>query len=217
LYEARQSLVEATVQGTSTSSPEQTIESLRTIVDDYGHTPAAAQAHWQLGHLYFARGDYAAALTAYEQVQRQLPRDHELSSVLATLDIAYAQEASEACDKALAKYDMVQQSSAIWLHGEAYLGMGRCYEQRHATDQAIAVYERALADGNVMAAARQTISERLARLQPVAKTSSAEQSQAPETEPSATPVTDDMPAAAPGASEAMPNKEPNTGVSTTNP
>lgn len=229
LYEARQSL-EATAQATSASSPEQTIESLRTIIDDYGHTPAAAQAYWQLGHVYFARGDYTAALTAYEQAQRRVPSKRELSSVLVTLDIAYAQEASEACDQALANYETVQQSSARWLHGEAYLGMGRCYEQRRATDQAIAVYERALADGNVMAAARQTISERLAHLQPVAK-SPAEQSQAAETEPSATPAADDTPAATPDPSKAMPptsstpealprveqDKESHTGASGTNP
>lgn len=229
LYEARQSL-EATAQATSAPSPVQTIESLRTIIDDYGHTPAAAQAYWQLGHLYFARGDYTAALSAYEQAQRRVSSKRELGSVLVTLDIAYAQEASEACDKALANYEMVQQSSARWLHGEAYLGMGRCYEQRRATDQAIAIYERALADGNVTAAARQTIGERLTHLQPLAKTP-AEQSQSTETEPPVTPAADDTPAAVPDPSKAVPpttsmpeatprveqDKEPNTGASATNP
>jgi len=227
LYEARQ-LLEAPAEATSAPASEQALELLRTIIDDYGRTPAATQAYWQLGHFYFAGGDYTAALTAYEQAQRRFSSNRELSSVLVTLDVAYAQEVSGACDKALANYEMVQQSSAGWLYGEAYLGMGRCHEQRHATDEAIAAYERALTDENVTGTARQTISERLARLQPVDKAPAA-QSQATETESPGTSATEDsaeqepaketLPAtsapAAPPRGE--PGKEPSAGAPATNP
>ena len=84
-----------------------------------------------------------------------------------TLNVGHAQEAVGACDKAIATYEAVQQSAAPWLYGEAYLGMGRCYAHSGATDQAIAVYQRALAESHVTGAARQTISERLAQLQPL--------------------------------------------------
>jgi predicted negative regulator of RcsB-dependent stress response len=228
LYEAHQ-LLDATPEATNAPASEQALGLLRTIIDDYGRTPAAAQAYWQLGHLYFVRGDYTAALTAYEQAQRHISNNRELSSVLVTLDVAYAQEVSGACDKALVNYETVQQSSAGWLHGEAYLGMGRCHEQRHATDEAIVVYERALADTNVTGAARQTISERLARLQPVDKTPAA-QSQATGTESPATsapegtaeqePAKEMLPAtSAPAAPppQVEPGKEPSAGAPATNP
>jgi tetratricopeptide (TPR) repeat protein len=225
LYEARQ-LLEATAEAASAPASEQALGLLRTIIDDYGRTPAAAQAYWQLGHLYFVRGDYTAALTAYEQAQRRFSRNRELVSALVTLDVAYAQEASGACDRALANYEAVQQSSAGWLHGEAYLGMARCHEQRQATDEAIAVYERALADAKVTAAARQTISERLARLRPVEKTPAA-QSQAPETEsptssvspPEQAPIKETLPATSAPAMppHVEPGKEPSVGAPATNP
>jgi predicted negative regulator of RcsB-dependent stress response len=227
LYEAHQ-LLDATAEATSAPASERALELLRTIIDDYGHTPAAAQAYWQLGHLHFTRADYTAALTAYEQAQRRFSSHRELSSALVTLDVAYAQEVSGACDKALVNYQTVQQSSAGWLHGEAYLGMGRCHEQRHATDEAIAVYERALADANVTGAARQTISERLARLQPVDKASAAP-NQATETEsptPSATagtaeqePAKETLPATSVPATppQVEPGKEPSAGAPATNP
>jgi predicted negative regulator of RcsB-dependent stress response len=182
LYEARK-LLEATDRAPSESANDEAIERLRTITRVYSHTPAAGQAYWQLGHLHFSRGDDAAALAAYEQAQQWFSDKDQLSSVLVILDVAYAQEAKGACDKALGNYETVQQSSAVWLHGEAYLGLGRCYEQRGVVDQAIAVYERGLADGAVTGPARQTMSDRLARLQPRVETP-AEQQQAPQTDAS---------------------------------
>lgn len=160
---------------------------LQIVVDDYGRTPAATQAYWYLGHLYFAEGDYPAALTAYEQAQRLLPPDLQLLlPALVTLDLAYAQEATDACEKALASYETVLQSTALWLHGEAYLGMGRCHEHRGAEDQAIALYERAQADANVDETTRQAIQARLEHLQPPAPAPKAETA-APVQEPEQTP------------------------------
>jgi hypothetical protein len=87
-------------------------------------------------------------------------------STLAILDMGYAQEATEACGEAITSYESVQQSPIHWLRGEAYLGIGRCHEKVGATEKAIVVYDRALADVHVTDTARQTICDRLARLQP---------------------------------------------------
>ncbi len=164
-----QALVLLKTDGTPSATPvDKAVAQLQAITRDYGSTPAAALAYWHLGHRHFADGDYPAALTAYEQAQRLLPRDSQrLSTALVTLNVGHAQEAVGACDKAIATYEAVQQSAAPWLYGEAYLGMGRCYAHSGATDQAIAVYQRALAESHVTGAARQTISERLAQLQPL--------------------------------------------------
>jgi predicted negative regulator of RcsB-dependent stress response len=148
------------------ANPDQAIEKLQAITKDYGRTPAGARAFWHLGHLYFARGEMSEALQAYQMARRRLPNRQPLSSTLAILDIAYAQEATDACDEAIASYESVLQSPVQWLRGEAYLGMGRCHEKAGAMEKAIEDYDRALADVHVTGAAQQTISERLARLRP---------------------------------------------------
>lgn len=142
------------------------IEKLREITESYGGTPAGTQAYWHLGHLYFEKGDAQAALAAYQQARDQFSRKQQLSVALAALNVGYAQEATGAYERAISSYESVQQSSFNWLHGEAYLGMGRCYEASGAKDKAIEVYDRALADGKLTAEAQQTITEQLARLQP---------------------------------------------------
>ncbi len=159
-------LVDEDADTKAAAAPEQAIEKLQVITKKYGRTPAGALAFWHLGHLRFKRGEMAEALRAYQVARRRLPNRQPLSSTLAILNMGYAQEATDDCGEAIASYESVQQSPIRWLHGEAYLGMGRCHEKAGATEKAIEVYDRALADVYVTGAAQQTISERLARLQP---------------------------------------------------
>lgn len=159
-------LVDEDPDAQQTADPDRAIEKLQVITKKYGRTPAGARAFWHLGHLHFKRGEMAEALKAYQVARRRLPNRQPLSSTLAILNMGYAQEATDACDDAIVSYESVQQSPIRWLHGEAYLGMGRCHEKVGATEKAIEVYDRALTDVHVTGTAQQTISERLARLQP---------------------------------------------------
>ena len=147
------------------------VEQLQKLVSDYGGTAAAALAYWHLGHLYFEGENYPAALTAYKQAQQRLSKaDQPLIVALVTLDVAYAQEASGACDPdAITSFEAILQLPAHWLRGEAYLGIGRCHEKTGASRKAVAIYERALSDNVLDEVNRQTISERLALLQPPPK------------------------------------------------
>jgi predicted negative regulator of RcsB-dependent stress response len=148
------------------ANPDQAIKKLQAIIEQYGSTPAGARAYWHLGHLYLEQGKTPEALKAYQEARQHIPDHQILSSSLAILDIGYAQEMMDACGEAISSYESVVQSGVNWLHGEAYLGMGRCHEKAGATQQAIEVYNRALADVNVNDAAQQTIRDRLAALQP---------------------------------------------------
>ena len=143
------------------------VEYLQKLVSDYGSTAAAALAYWHLGHLYFEGEDYTAALTAYRQTQQRLSKASQpLMVALVTLDVAYAQEVSSACDPdAITSFEAVLQLPAHWLRGEVYLGIGRCHEKTGASYKAVTVYERALSDGEVNEVTRQTISEHVAFLQ----------------------------------------------------
>jgi predicted negative regulator of RcsB-dependent stress response len=165
LYEATKLLY------TRSANRPKAVEQLQKLVSDYGSTDAAALAYWHLGHLYFEGEDYPAALKAYRQSQQRLSKTAQpLLVALVTLDIAYAQEASGVCDPdAIASFEFVLQLPAHWLRGEAYLGIGRCHVQAGASQKAVAIYERALSDKDISADTRQTMSERLAFLQPSLK------------------------------------------------
>jgi len=147
------------------------VEQLQKLVGDYGGTAAAALAYWHLGHLYFEGENYPGALTAYRQAQQRLSKaEQPLMVALVTLDVAYAQEASGACDPdAITSFEAILQLPAHWLRGEAYLGIGRCHEKTGASRKAVAIYERALSDKVLDEVSRQMISERLALLQPSLK------------------------------------------------
>ena len=156
---------------TPSANRSKAVEQLQKLVSDYRGTAAAALAYWHLGHLYFEGEDYPAALTAYRQTQQRLSKaDQPLMAALVTLDVAYAQEASGACDPdAITGFEAVLQLPAHWLRGEAYLGIGRCHEKTGASRKAVAIYERALSDRAIDEVTRQMISERLALLQPSPK------------------------------------------------
>ena len=152
---------------TPSANRSKAVEQLQKLVSDYRGTAAAALAYWHLGHLYFEGANYPAALTAYRQAQQRLSKaDQPLMVALVTLDIAYAQEASGACDPdAITGFEAVLQLPAHWLRGEAYLGIGRCHEKTGASRKAVAIYERALSDRAIEEGTRQMISERLTLLQ----------------------------------------------------
>lgn len=145
----------------------QMVDALQALVREYDHTPAAAQAYWYLGRLYFARADYVAALEAYQQARSRLSGDSRsaLMSVLLSLNLAYAEEAKGACDLALQNFGSVlQASAATWLRGEAYLGIGRCHEQSDSPAKAADIYSQALSDAEVNELTRQVLEERLANV-----------------------------------------------------
>ncbi len=149
----------------------QALTQLQELVKNYGNTTAAATAYWHMGHEHFEGAGYPAALEAYKQAQQRFQKiAPPLMLAFATLHVAYAQEASGTCDpEAVISFEAVLHSPASWLRGEAYAGIGRCYETTGAPQKAVTVYERALRDQDVSDNARQLIAERLALLQPVKK------------------------------------------------
>ena len=170
--QADRALYEATkFMRTPSANRPKAVEQLQKLVSDYRGTAAAALAYWYLGHLYFEGEDYPAALAAYKQAQQRLSKaDQPLMMALTTLDVAYAQEASGACDpEAITGFEVVLQLPAHWLRGEAYLGIGRCHEKAGASHKAVAIYERALSDREIDEVTRQMISERLTFLPPSPK------------------------------------------------
>lgn len=144
---------------------EVVVQKLKGLVEAYPGTPAAALGHWHLGQQYYAQREYPSALASYRQALALLNDDEQrLIPALVTLNIAYGHEASGACEQAIESYQSVLQSSLLWLHGEAFLGVGRCHETLGAIQQAQDVYARALSNEEVQGAVRQRLQERQATL-----------------------------------------------------
>jgi predicted negative regulator of RcsB-dependent stress response len=163
LYEAVKSLNPDGERGDST--PSQTLTKLQRITEEFSTTSSSAFAYWYLGHQYYEQGNYAAALVAYQQAQQRFSRHQDLfMPVLISLNIGYTQEASDLCDGAMRSFEQVLQSSAHWLRGEAFLGIGRCHEKQGAMDEAINTYNRALSETALDATTRQKVEEQLGRL-----------------------------------------------------
>jgi predicted negative regulator of RcsB-dependent stress response len=137
------------------------IQKLKGLVERYPGASAAVWAHWYLGHQYYAQSKYAAALASYRQALALLKHDdRHLLTALVTLNIAYALEASGSCEQAIKSFQSVLQTSWLWLHGEAFLGIGRCQETLGNLKQAQEVYARALSSEGVQGATRQRLEER---------------------------------------------------------
>lgn len=162
LYEAVKLLQPADAQQQATAEArEAAIQKLKGLVAGYPNTPAAPLAYWRLGQQYYAKSDYNLAVSSYRQALAQLkPDEQRLIPALVTLNMAYAQEASGACKPAIDSFQSVLQSSWLWLHGEAFLGIGRCYETLGVPAQARDIYARALSDEDVQGAVRQQIEAR---------------------------------------------------------
>lgn len=169
LYQALNAVGNGGVVQQDALQDDEMIKALQSLVRDYGGTPAAIRAYWNLGRLYFARAEYVAALEAYEQARSRLSGDGEnaLIGAMISLNVAYAEEARGACEQALQNFETVLNApAATWLRSEAYLGMGRCHEQSGVPGKAAEVYDRALTDPEVNGAARELLEERLAIVQP---------------------------------------------------
>ena len=169
LYEAMNAVGNGEVVQQDASQNDQMVQALQSLVRDYGGTPVAIQAYWNLGRLYFARAEYVAALEAYEQARNRLSGSSEsaLMGAMIALNIAYAEEAQGVCEQALGNFETVLKAPAApWLRSEAYLGMGRCHEESGDLRKAAEVYDRALTDPEVNGAVRELLEERLASVQP---------------------------------------------------
>lgn len=179
LAEATQQ-IQATPRTDRMTYSQETLTALQTVVDSYPNTSAAIQAHWYLGHLYLERGDYPAAQTAYEKAVEIAGDDKKrFLPTLVHLNLAYAKEANNACGDAIADFTTVINSPTVWLHGEAYLGIGRCQERMEEFEKAMATYEKAQASSVLDEATRRSVEERLLALRSSHQTGTPSESKSP--------------------------------------
>jgi tetratricopeptide (TPR) repeat protein len=119
--------------------PPASIERLQQITQQFGAGEARGYAWLYLGHARYRQGDYAAAISAYQQAITQVPPTDLLWS-LASLGTAYALEASGEFGQAQEAYQHVIDAKPAGLIMEAYLGKGRTAELSHDVETTIVAY-----------------------------------------------------------------------------
>jgi tetratricopeptide (TPR) repeat protein len=119
--------------------PPASVERLQQIAHQFGAGEARVYAWLYLGHVRYRQGDYAAAVSAYQQAMAQV-RPTNLLWSLASLGTAYTLEASGDFRQAQDAYQRVIDAKPAGFVMEAYLGKGRVAEQSHDVATAIAAY-----------------------------------------------------------------------------
>jgi tetratricopeptide (TPR) repeat protein len=132
--------------------PPASIERLQQIAQQFGAGEARGYAWLYLGHAHYRQGDYAAALTAYQQAMGQMQPTDLLWS-LASLGTAYALEASGNFRQAQEAYQRVIDAKPAGLIMEAYLGKGRAAEADHDVETTIVTYSAVIEQFPVRAGA----------------------------------------------------------------
>jgi len=103
------------------------IASLSGVTESYPGTGAAGQAALYLGHIYYAKGNYPAALERYQKAVSELTSESPFMEV-ALFNVAYALEAKREFANARAAYKQVLDLPRGVLKDRAVIGIGRCYE-----------------------------------------------------------------------------------------
>jgi tetratricopeptide (TPR) repeat protein len=123
--------------------PPASVERLQQITRQFGAGEARGYAWLYLGHVHYRQGNYAAAVTAYQQAMAQA-QPADLLGSLASLGTAYALEASGDLRQAQDAYQRVIAAKPAGLMMEAYLGKGRVAEQNHDVETTIVAYSAVL-------------------------------------------------------------------------
>jgi TolA-binding protein len=135
----------ATAPGADAKQLEEAARTLKQFVTDYPRSAGATSAWYYLGNIEYQRGNYDAAVSAFEEAAR---RDHASIGVLSRLGAGYAWEAKQDPGRALAAYEagLKGRGPKDFQSVELLLGVARAQEQLKQPAAAIETYRRILKD-----------------------------------------------------------------------
>ncbi len=111
------------------------------IVQEYSLSRGSLYAYLELGHLYFAEGDYTKAIEMYRIPAEDAGKTTDLREV-ALLSLAYAYQRLGDCEKTIDTTREMLDNPQGKLHYEALLTQARCYETLENYPKALESYER---------------------------------------------------------------------------
>lgn len=114
------------------------------VIKTHPRSPAAANAHYMLGNLYYRMGDYDKSRSSFEAFLEKASRSHVLTPFAHT-GLGYCYEAKQEYEKALAAFEKaVQKDAGGLLTGVSYGNMARVYEEMKNPEKALEFYQKAL-------------------------------------------------------------------------
>jgi TolA-binding protein len=117
--------------------------SLSNVIEAYSGTDAASQAALYLGHIYYAQGNYTAALDKYREAASEFGSDSPFKEV-ALFNVAYTLEAKRDFGNARKAYEQVLGLLRGVLKDRAVMGIGRCWEAQGDLKTAAETYQSML-------------------------------------------------------------------------
>ncbi len=150
-----------TVEGKG-DAPLVFVDQLRQIAQRFGAGEARGYAQLDMGHVYYRKGDYPAALAAYQQTLAQAKHESVLWP-LAALGVGYALEGAGDLREAQEAYQRLINANAAGFVVEGYMGKARAAEGRNDLESAIAAYS-AVAEKFPVRAEALGIAEKVAAL-----------------------------------------------------
>lgn len=123
------------------------IDSLQTLVDKRGASPAGLHALFVQGNAYYTMDDFAGAATVYEKYIREGGTNETTAKGAIALGQTYEsqsflEEDSQKLEEALRQYERAASAvpSDTYLHALALMNQGRVHELRGDTEKALAAY-----------------------------------------------------------------------------
>ena len=112
------------------------------VIQSHLGTRGAVLAALQLAHLHINQGDSKAALHSMQQVESTLILENVIDAV-ASMSLASLYADDQKCEKAVEIWSKVIKSPQLsFLHGDALLKQGLCFEQMQDMDMAYQNYQK---------------------------------------------------------------------------
>jgi tetratricopeptide (TPR) repeat protein len=121
-------------------------KALEALAADYGSTPAGREATMALGDELFARADFYAAVTQYENLVKSAKR-LPLMEVAALHKLAKAQRATGRTEDAAKTYLTAAENTGNLNRADSFYQAGFCYEELKNYNEALRLYQRVLDSG----------------------------------------------------------------------
>jgi tetratricopeptide (TPR) repeat protein len=137
-------VVTARMKAGSPARDEAAIKGLKEVISKYPRSNVALLAHYRLGNLYYASGDYDAAKGAYEKFIKDASADNDVVT-LAYGGLGACAEQKKDLKKALEFYELAMKTkTAASFETINYSNVARVYAAMKDNKKAIEFYQKAL-------------------------------------------------------------------------